>query len=93
MDLCAWKMAKLKAHRSVFQVFGKPIPHPHQPEQLVIRLVLIRMYHHLELGVPSLRCGPNQKENYDQYIQIDLLNLTEVTRMATQGREFARGEE
>ena len=34
------------------------------------------------------------KENYDQYIQIDLLALKEVTRVATQGRkegnEFVR---
>ncbi|CAB4039988.1 Hypothetical predicted protein [Paramuricea clavata] len=31
--------------------------------------------------------------NYDQYIQIDLLNLTKITRIATQGREYNEGRE
>ena len=31
--------------------------------------------------------------NYDQYIQIDLLNLTTITGIATQGREYGGGTE
>ena len=31
--------------------------------------------------------------NYDQYIQIDLLNLTKITGIATQGREHLKGKE
>ncbi len=31
------------------------------------------------------------KRNYDQYIQIDLLKLTKITGIATQGREYNGG--
>ena len=36
-----------------------------------------------------------EKENiyYDEYIQIDLLHLTTITKVATQGRELAGGKE
>ena len=36
-----------------------------------------------------------EKENiyYDEYIQIDLLHLTTITKVATQGREFLGGRE
>ena len=37
--------------------------------------------------------GSKTKRNYDQYIQIDLLKLTYITRIATQGREHNRGQE
>ncbi len=37
--------------------------------------------------------GQETKRNYDQYIQIDLLKLTNITRIATQGREHAGGKE
>jgi hypothetical protein len=37
--------------------------------------------------------GKIREKNYDQYIQIDLLNLTNVTRIATQGREYNGGTE
>ena len=37
--------------------------------------------------------GSETKRNYDQYIQIDLLKLTNITRIATQGREYSGGTE
>ena len=37
--------------------------------------------------------GSKIKRNYDQYIQIDLLKLTNITRIATQGREHAGGRQ
>ena len=37
--------------------------------------------------------GSKTKKNYDQYIEIDLLKLTKITRIATQGREHAIGKE
>ena len=37
--------------------------------------------------------GKNTESNYDQYIQIDLLNLTKITGIATQGRAFIAGTE
>ena len=37
--------------------------------------------------------GSETKRNYDQYIQIDLLKLTNITRIATQGREYNGGRE
>ena len=33
------------------------------------------------------------EKNYDQYIQIDLLNLTKITGIATQGRQHSNGRE
>ena len=35
---------------------------------------------------PDITGGMIQEKNYDQYIQIDLLNLTKITGIATQGR-------
>ena len=35
--------------------------------------------------------GSRSERNYDQYIQIDLLNMTTITGIATQGREFGGG--
>ncbi len=37
--------------------------------------------------------GSETKRNYDQYIQIDLLKLTKITGIATQGREYNGGIE
>jgi hypothetical protein len=37
--------------------------------------------------------GKIRDKNYDQHIQIDLLNLTKITRIATQGREYNGGTE
>ena len=37
--------------------------------------------------------GKITEKNYDQYIQIDLLNLTKVTGIATQGRSHSGGKE
>ncbi|CAB4041251.1 Hypothetical predicted protein, partial [Paramuricea clavata] len=37
--------------------------------------------------------GRIREKNYDQYIEIDLLNLTKITGIATQGREFNGGSE
>ena len=37
--------------------------------------------------------GSKTKRKYDQYIQIDLLKLTKITGIATQGRERAGGTE
>jgi hypothetical protein len=37
--------------------------------------------------------GKIREKNYDQYIQIDLLNLTKITKIATQGREYNGGIE
>ena len=37
--------------------------------------------------------GKINGKNYDQYIQIDLLTLTKITRIATQGREYLVGRE
>ena len=37
--------------------------------------------------------GSRTKRNYDQYIEIDLLKLTNITRIATQGREYNGGKE
>ena len=37
--------------------------------------------------------GSSIERNYDQYIQIDLLKLTKITGIATQGRKHNRGTE
>ena len=37
--------------------------------------------------------GVKNEKNYDQYIMIDLLNLTKITGIATQGRQFQNGSE
>ena len=42
---------------------------------------------------PDVSGGKIREKNYDQYIQIDLLNLTKITRIATQGREYNGGTE
>ena len=39
---------------------------------------------------PDGSSGKITERNYDQYIQIDLLNLTKITRIATQGRELSK---
>ena len=41
----------------------------------------------------DVRGGQIRGKNYDQYIQIDLLNLTKITGIATQGREYNGGTE
>ncbi len=40
---------------------------------------------------PEISGGSETIRNYDQYIKIDLLKLTKITGIATQGREHARG--
>ena len=42
---------------------------------------------------PDVSGGKRNEKNYDQYIQIDLLNLTKITGIATQGRDFFGGKE
>jgi hypothetical protein len=42
---------------------------------------------------PDKTGGSTREGNYDQYIQIDLLNLTKITGIATQGREYNGGTE
>ena len=42
---------------------------------------------------PDNSGGKMNEKNYDQYIQIDLLNLTKITGIATQGREYLGGIE
>ena len=42
---------------------------------------------------PDITGGKKNEMNYDQYIQIDLLNLTKITGIATQGREHSGGRE
>ena len=42
---------------------------------------------------PDITGGNITEKNYDQYIQIDLLNLTKITRIATQGRSYSGGRE
>ena len=42
---------------------------------------------------PDVSGGSRTELNYDQYIQIDLLTLTKISRIATQGREHAGGKE
>jgi hypothetical protein len=42
---------------------------------------------------PDKTGGSMRKGNYDQYIEIDLLNLTKITGIATQGREYNGGIE
>ena len=42
---------------------------------------------------PDVSEGKMNEKNYDQYIQIDLLNLTKITGIATQGRVFSNGRE
>ena len=37
--------------------------------------------------------GSGTERNYDQYIQIDLLNVTKITKIATQGRQYLEGKE
>lgn len=37
--------------------------------------------------------GKPYEPSYDQYIQIDLLKVTKITKVATQGRQYARGIE
>ncbi|XP_028411036.1 discoidin domain-containing receptor 2-like isoform X2 [Dendronephthya gigantea] len=40
---------------------------------------------------PDYTGGSSTERNYDQYIEIDLRNLTTITRIATQGRELSAG--
>ena len=42
---------------------------------------------------PDITGGNKTGKNYDQYIQIDLLNLTKITGIATQGRSYNGGKE
>ena len=42
---------------------------------------------------PDITGGTITEKNYDQYIQIDLLNLTNITGIATQGRSYSNGKE
>ena len=42
---------------------------------------------------PDVSGGKAGEINYDQYIQIDFLNLTKITGIATQGREYNGGRE
>ena len=42
---------------------------------------------------PDNSGGKKNENNYDQYIQIDLLNLTKITGIATQGRASFNGRE
>ena len=42
---------------------------------------------------PDVSGGSSTGKNYDQYIEIDLVNLTNITRIATQGRELSGGKE
>ena len=42
---------------------------------------------------PDVSAGKRNEWNYDQYIQIDLLNLTKITAIATQGRQYLGGIE
>ncbi|XP_028410930.1 epithelial discoidin domain-containing receptor 1-like [Dendronephthya gigantea] len=42
---------------------------------------------------PDVTGGSSTGKNYDQYIEIDLVNLTTITKIATQGREFSDGKE
>ena len=42
---------------------------------------------------PDITGGKITEKNYDQYIQIDLLNLTEITGIATQGRSYSGARE
>ena len=42
---------------------------------------------------PDISEGKISERNYDQYIQIDLLNLTKITGIATQGRQYGGGRE
>ena len=44
-------------------------------------------------GCPDVSGGKMTGKNYDQYIQIDLLNLTKITGIATQGRSYSNGRE
>ena len=41
----------------------------------------------------NVRGGSSVSRNYDQYIQIDLMNLTNITGIATQGRHPSGGTE
>ena len=40
---------------------------------------------------PDRTGGKRTEKNYDQYIQVDLLNLTKITGIATQGRSYRGG--
>ena len=42
---------------------------------------------------PDVTGGKINEKNYDQYIEIDLVNLTEITGVATQGRSYSNGAE
>ena len=42
---------------------------------------------------PDISRGSETEKNYDQYIQIDLLHLTNITGIATQGRQHGKGTE
>ena len=42
---------------------------------------------------PEITGGNRTEKNYDQYIEIDLLNLTKITGIATQGRSYSGGRE
>ena len=42
---------------------------------------------------PNITNAEKEKNYYDEYIKIDLLHLTTITKVATQGRELAGGKE
>ena len=42
---------------------------------------------------PDVTGGKINEKNYDQHIQIDLVNLTKITGIATQGRSYFGGSE
>ena len=42
---------------------------------------------------PDISGGKKNEKNYDQYIQTDLLNLTKITGIGTQGRQYLGGTE
>ena len=42
---------------------------------------------------PNITNAEKEKIYYDEYIKIDLLHLTTITKVATQGREFLGGRE
>ncbi|CAB4023248.1 Hypothetical predicted protein [Paramuricea clavata] len=55
-----------------------------------------RLHQNIEIWrawCPDVCGGKKTEKNYDQYIQIDLLNVTKITGIATQGREYNGGRE
>ena len=54
---------------------------------------LNRNVRHWGAWCPDVTGGKITEKNYDQYIQIDLLNLTKITGIATQGRSYLKGRE